>query len=384
MRASFAALLTMLALPLAACDAIERVVIPDDLEPRNLSGDYTWVLERWNDGAPVGHPEVRLRWDMPARFNNHSFRVYSRASGGGGYFLIGTTTSCTGGSCHYADANLDSGQSYDYYIATVDERDGQEVGASDAIRIAVPPDGNPDVPGAPRATALDNAVYLSWAPVAGAQRYMVLSSVDSGERFLIGETDGASYFDDRAENGTSVIYSIAAVDVNDRVGRLSPTVTAYPRPDYHSELVHVHGDRPQSSGFRFVADPAAQSPVLSGNATNAQWRLTESGGVLQIEPLGQTQVTAGVFTTALTCGPGSEPDCVDVPTAPAAGNFTGSPVAALAGRSYVFRLQDGSAVRYAKIRIQGDASDSAGRLIVFDWAYQTRINEPSLGIIPIR
>ena len=371
-------LLLMLAGPLVACEAIERVGVADDFEPRNLDGGFTWVLERWNEGAPVGHPEVRLSWDMPARFDNHSFRVYSRSTSGGGYFLIGTTTSCIGGSCHYADANIESGWSYDYYIATVDERSGQEVGASDAIRIAVPQEGSPPVPGAPIAVALDNAVYLTWAPVAGAQRYMVLSSMESGANCLIGETDGTGFFDDRAENGTSVTYTIAAVDVNDRVGRLSPTATAYPRPDYHAEIVHVHADSPQSSGFRFVPDPMAESPILSGSATNAQWRLTGSEGVLRIEPLGQTQVTAGVFTTALSCGPGAEPDCVDVRTAPPADSFNGSAVPALAGRTYVFRLVDGTAVRYAKIRVQGAADNTAGRLIVFDWAYQTRINEPAM------
>lgn len=374
--------MALLAGSLAACDAIETVGVDDDFDPDGLGGSYTWVLERWNEGSPVGHPEVRLSWSLPPRFNDESFRVYSRDASAGGYALIATTTSCIGGSCHYTDANVEAGATYDYYVATVDEGSGQEVGSSEAVRVSIPEDGSPAVPGAPTATALDNAAYLSWAAVAGAQRYMVLSSVESGETFLIGETDGSSYLDDRAENGTSVLYSIAAVDANDRVGRLSPTVVAYPRPDYHAEILYVTADNLQESGFRFVADPASQSPVVSGNATNAQWRLVESGGVFRIEPRGTTQVTAGVFTTALTCGADAEPDCVDVRTAPDAGSFTGTAVPVLAGRTYVFRLQDGTAVRYAKIRIQGTASDSGGRLIVFDWAYQTRVGEPSLIVTP--
>src|SRR5690606_28143698 len=149
---------------------------------------------------------------------------------------------------------------------------------------------NVPVPARPSVTSLDNAAYLTW-PSLGAQRYLVLSSLETGGIFLIGETDGTSFYDDRAVNGTRVRYYLAAVDANDRVGGLSPAAEAFPRPDYHSEIVYSHGDSVQASGFRFVADPSSQQPVLSGNSGNAQWRLIETGGTFRIEPLGQTQVT---------------------------------------------------------------------------------------------
>lgn len=384
MRTPFLLVAMLSSVAAVGCDAIETIGIGDDFDPRNFTGQYTWVLETWNNGAPVGHPEVRLAWDLPPDFRNESFRVYSRAVSGGGYLLTATTTSCTSGRCHHVDANVQGGESYDYYIATVDERDGREIGSTSAIRVNVPGASNVPVPARPSVTSLDNAAYLTWVSV-GAQRYMVLSSVESGDIFLIGETDGTSFYDDRAQNGTRVRYYVAAVDSNDRASALSPAAEAFPRPDYHSEIVYVHADSVQASGFRFVVDPVGQNPVVSGNSGNAQWRLVESGGTYRIEPLGLTQVTTGTFTTALTCGPGDELDCVDVRTAPAAGSFTGNPVIVQAGRTYVFRLPEGTGARYAKIRVQGITTNSANRrLMLFDWAYQTRINEPSLSLTPER
>src|SRR5690606_12668015 len=128
--------------------------------------------------------------------------------------------------------------------------------------------------------------------------------------FLVGETDGNSYLDDRAENGVRYRYYLAAVDGFDHVSSLSQSADAFPRPDFHAEIIDADADLPTASGFRFVSSES-QDPIVAGSAGNAQWRVEVSGGRLVIRPLGQTRVTAGTFTTQLTCGPGSESNCVD-------------------------------------------------------------------------
>ena len=109
------------------------------------------------------------------------------------------------------------------------------------------------------------------------------------------------------------------------------------------------------------------------------------GGQLRIVPLGQTRVTQGVFTTDLSCGPGSEADCEYVAEAPAESEFGTDPVEVSAGNTYVFQVIDGTQTHYGKIRVQGGGTDAAGRdLVVFDWAYQLVANEPALNVAPAR
>src|SRR5690606_13179702 len=123
--------------------------------------------------------------------------------------------------------------------------------------------------------------------------------------------DGTSYLDDRAENGTRYRYWIAAEDRFGHTSGLSPSADGFPRPDFHAEVIYEFGDQPAASGFRFVVEENS-GPIVSGSAVGAQWRLETVGGALHLVPLGQTRITAGQFTTALTCGPGSDATCEDI------------------------------------------------------------------------
>lgn len=371
---------------MAACseDDDPVVVTPGDVDPVITSVEAIWVEEGWSGRDPVGSPAVQLFWELPDDWDGEAFRVYSRRSGGSDYFLVATVTSCANRVCTYTDTNVAAGDSYDYFVAAVDERTDEEVGESEAWDVAVPAAEQPAIPTSLVAFALDNGVFLRW-DTTGAARYRVfLEGLGEDSVFFeIGAADGTGYLDTRAENGTLHTYRVAAVSENGYVSRRSESAAAIPRPDYHAELVFSHTDDPALSGFRF-ATTENENPIVAGTAAEAQWRLEESGSDLLIVPLGGTRVTPGVFTTDLSCGPGAEVDCEYVPTAPAAAEFGTAPVEVSAGNTYVFQVTAGSETHYGKIRVEGDAVDSSGRqVVVFDWAYQTVANEPSLNLSPL-
>jgi hypothetical protein len=372
-------LLTLLAFG-SGCDPVEGVGPGTGFDPRALDGEFSWIFLTWEQGTPRGYPAVDLTWEVPPQFNREVFRVYSRRASAGSYVLVATVTSCSGGVCLYRDRNVIAGQSYDYFIATVDERDGAEIGASTAVRVDVPHGPSLPPPGGLTATALDDAVFLTWSHT-GAQRYMVVVQPENGTTFLIGESDGSSFFDDRAENGLRYRYFVAAVGDHGHVGALSPAAEAIPRPDFYADIVYAHADHPTASGFRFVS-AETQDPIVPGTSAQAQWRLEFIAGTPRIQPLGQTAITSGTFTTQLTCGPGSDATCVDLRVAPPAGSFGTASVVAETGRTYVLRvIGPDNRVHFAKLRVQGAGLDGQGRrLIVFDWAYQLRPDEPSLNL----
>jgi hypothetical protein len=361
---------------LSACQGRDGIVTPRIEPPRDVAASYEWQLESWQGGEPIGGPRVRLNWAVPQGWQGDPFRVYARR-GSGAYGLIATVTSCGQGICTYVDANVRGGERYDYYVASADERGGLEA-ESARIQVNVPAFTAPAAPADLTVTGLDAMSFLRWRQPA-AQRFRVLLQVGQGY-FDLGETDSQSFLDDRAENGVEYRYLVAAIDTLGHFSRLSPAVVGVPRPDYHAELLYPHDVNAAESGFRFVAAPTTEDPVVSGTSPLAQWRVETIGGVISIRPLGATRVTQGTFTTALSCGPGAEPDCLDVTEAPGATAFGTAPVTAQSAHTYVFRVQaaDGR-TRYAKARIIGATRDTGGRtVLIFDWAYQLRPDDPRL------
>lgn len=367
---------------LSACDEDGVFVVDPDLDaPTDFTAEYRWLLEGWSGTQPVGDASVQLSWYVPRDWNGEPFRVYSRRSGGGNYLATATVTSCVAERCVYSDVNVSPGRSYDYYVVPVDERSGVEGEPSEALRVAVPGSGRPAAPAAPLAVSLDDAVFLDWQ-ATGAQRYLVFvesQGRDPDDLFSIGETDGSGFLDLRAVNGTRYHYSVAAVDTLGHVSDRSALATANPRPDAHGELVYAFADLAAQSGFRFPQ--SGRTGVVSGSAADAHWRLESVGGTLSLVPLNGSAVTPGTLTSALTCGPGSDPECVSVNRAPATGYQT-TPVPLDAEYTYVLRVRgsDGR-TRHAKVRVQLLGSDQQGRrLMIFDWAYQLTPDEPSLNV----
>jgi hypothetical protein len=364
---------------LAACDVVDAIGPGSGLAPRSLAGEYGWEFQRWDSGTARGYPVVNLTWEVPSQHGREVFRVYSRRSGGS-YVLIATVSSCSGGVCRYTDTNVSSGQSYDYYVATYDDFDNTEHGSSQSIRVTAPARPALQTPGTPTTIALDGAVFLRWTST-GAHRYIIVAQPENGVQYIIGETDGLTFLDNRAQNGTRYRYHVAGVDAAGHVSALGSGADGVPRPDFHADVLYAHSDNPQASGFRFVANET-QNPIVSGTSTEAQLRLEVVSGALRIQPLGQTTITAGTFTTQLTCGPGSDANCVDIRNAPSAASFGSSAVAVQTGNTYVLRvIASDNRPHYAKIRVQGPGVDGQGRrLIVFDWAYQLRPDDTRLNV----
>lgn len=358
-----------------------------DFNPEIVDARATWVEEGWEGRDPIGTPGVQLFWSLPEDWRDEVFRVYGRRSGSGDYLLIATVTSCRERQCVYTDTNVATGQSYDYFIVAVDERRNVELGESTAVTVQVPSVDPPAVPDGLRAIPLDGGAFLLWDGVGAAKYRVFLTSVDDEEQLVeVGATDGLGYVDTRAENGAVHSYAVAGVGHPDQggyVGRMSESVTVVPRPDYHADVIYAQQDSVLASGFRFRGSED-ESPILAGTSGEAQWRLEATADGLVIVPLGATEVTEGIFTTDLSCGPGSEGDCVYVAQAPGEAAFGDDAVLVSAGNSYVFRLTADGQTHYAKIRVQGDAADGEGRrLLVFDWAFQLLPGETSLNVQPL-
>lgn len=374
---------------LAACDD-GTPLDPDDPtgeRPTGLEARYEWALDHWAGTQPVGHPTVVLTWKVPQRWRQEPFRVYGRRSGGGAYTLVATVTSCAEGWCRYHDANVAPGRGYDYYVAVVDERTGRETASPSAVAVDVPAYSRPPRPAAPRAVALDAMVYLHWTDVAlppeRIWKYLVFLEErdDATVFFQPGETDGTGFLDALARNGTRYRYSIAAVDVDGHVSERSPLSDAVvPRPDARGELVYAFSDSAQASGFRFDANSGTGQRV-PGDSPQAHWRLEADAGGWLLRPLGEVAVADAGRTSALACGPGSDPGCTAVTEAPATGYQQGA-VRLAQEHTYVLRLGSGANERYAKLRVQilGFGSDSGRRLMIFDWAFQTRPGERRLNL----
>lgn len=362
--------------------------LDSDLGPRALEGRYEWLLEGWGTGTlePVGRPAVHLSWELPPRWDGEPFRVYGRRSGSD-YLLIATVTSCARELCLYTDVNVQPDERYDYYVATVDQRSGDEVQSDDAVQVRVPATPALATPGAPAVTALDGALYLRWTST-GVERYQVfLERIgDRTDFILLGETDGTGFLDERAENGTTYAYRVAAVDSLGHVSDRSELGSGTPRPDYRGEVAYAHADSVAASGFRFVLSDR-DDPLLSGDSPSAQWRWERAGNAFRIVPRGSTRVSGGTFTTSLNCGPGEESDgesCLAVTTAPPDAELGTAPVTVEAGDTYVLRVAgDDGRVHFGKVRVVGSATDSRGvPVVIFDWAYQLRPDTRSLSVQP--
>lgn len=375
------------ALLLAACDNDPNVIIRGDEpgEPRDVAARYEWVLEDFSSsGAPVGYPVVEVTWQPPSDWDREVFRVYGRATSSSGYSLIATVTSCTTAGCVYRDRNVQPGGSYDFYVAAVNEGANIETPSEFFETVAVPGSGRPAAPTPVTPVGLDDAVYLRWTPQSAGSlsHYLVYLTRLDGTDYLyrIGQTDGTGYLDEEAGNGHEFGYRVAAVDTLGHVSNLSTQVFGVPRPDYHGELLYAFADNAAESGFVFSASEG-DNPIVAGSSTAAHFRLESDGAGWRIVPLNGAQVVEFPGrTTALACGPGSDAGCRAATVAPTSG-YTSGPVPANAEFSYVFRIPVSGGVRYGVVRVQLLGSDQTGRdLMIFDWAHQTRVNEPRLSI----
>ncbi|HEU4557840.1 MAG TPA: hypothetical protein VFS20_08315 [Longimicrobium sp.] len=350
--------------------------------PEDLAVAAHWILEGFTAaGQPSGYPVVDVTWFPPVQWDQEPFRVYGRRAGNSNFSLLATVTSCTVDGCVYRDANVSAGNTYEYYVATVNEDTNEEAPTDYRDAVTVPAASTPAAPLADSAVALDNAAYIHWRDGGNGQnlwKYIVyLTRIDNQASFYqMGETDSPGFVDLRAENGHTYTYRIAAVDTLERVSALSPEIRVVPRPDFAGELVYTFQTNAAQSGFRFQSDDQG-NPIVAGTATSAQWRLERDAGGWKIVPLNGTSVVEySGRTTALACGPGADAGCRAATRAPTAG-YTTAPVPINPEFSYIFRVtgSDGQP-HYGVIRASILGSNgSGGDLMIFDWAYQTLAND---------
>lgn len=374
----------------AACDNDPDVVVvqPGDEpgQPTDLFATYAWVLEGFENNQPVGYPSVQVTWLPPADWGTEVFRVYGKRASAASFTLIATVTSCTDFGCVYTDRNVAHGVDYEYYVSAYNESSDLETESDFRDVVRVPANARPSAPTAPDAVSLDNSVFLRWsantANGANVSRYVVyLTGVDNeSSSYLVGQTDGTGFLDQRAENGSRYRYRVATVDTLGHYSNLSSEVTGTPRPDFSGELVYAFADSAAASGFRFQPDESA-NPIVAGNSTSAHWRLESDLAGWRIVPLNGTQVLEYGRTTALVCGPGSDAGCTAARVAPTVGYST-APIAVDAEYSYVFRVTGGDGQpHFAVLRATMLGTDQNGKdLMIFDWAYQTVANDPVLNI----
>lgn len=359
-----------LALALVGCDNEGAVLVLDGVPsaPRELEGSY------YAGG-------VDLAWRLGPDWDGEVFRVYGKRDSDAEYYFIAEVTSCSDGRCVYRDLNVRPGAVYHYYVAAAFPGAGRER-AGNAVEVQVPRPVAPPPPRRVHAVALDGAVYVEWDNLPASEEDFSFYAVyldDANGDVRLGETDSPAFLDHLAENGRTYAYFVTSIDEHGHESGASSTAEATPRPDYAGEVLFARSDSAAASGFRFERTDTLQA-VTDGADPSRHFRLEARAGGLWIElgeGVGVHSTTRA--TTALKCGPGSDGDCVSWEEAPASG-YMENPVQVAEGTTLMFRVtSDGRQVRFGAVRVERAGRDQRGRqFMIFDWAYQTQINNRGL------
>jgi hypothetical protein len=247
-------------------------------------------------------------------------------------------------------------------------------GCQDDQTVIVPTDATP--PAAPRGLVSvtgDGQVLLDWLPntepdVAGYRIYIgTCPDGPSCPYDRVGATTGTSFTVSGLTNGTTRYYAVAAYD---RAGNESPlsyeNIFDTPRPEGFGQVLTDATAGPATAGYDFSA---FRSRPWDDPLTDVYF--SSSGSMRMIAPFADTQVQDAGYASTL--------DAVDF--APTAGWSPTGTVELIAGHCYVVQISQSSTVRnYAKFRV---ISVSPGS-VVFDWAYQTAVNNRELKSEPVR
>lgn len=362
---------------LSGCDTLD-VVAPGNggsAAPRALDAYY------YNQA-------VTLTWELPARWDGESFRVYGKRTTDADFFFIADVTSCSEGRCRYTDVNIVPETTYEYYVATYDPDSGTETESEYAVEVHVPQPAPPPVPGDLDAVPLDDAIYLTWNDDARQADdfafYRIYLEDAEGSVVLLGETDSEGFLDLLVQNGNTYGYFVTSVDDRGHESQGSHLAEGTPRPDYHGELVFAFEDVPESAGFAFQEDESID-PIVSGTSEERHLRIEvdEEGWWLVPGPGVEVHRDA-YFTTQLRCGPAADAGCLDLRVAPE-DDYSGADIALFPEYSYVLRVPAaGGGWRYGVIRVSHVGWAQDGAIVIFDWAYQLQVGNPALAPRPHR
>ena len=232
-------------------------------------------------------------------------------------------------------------------------------------------------PAAPRGLTSvtgDGEVFLSWyanteGDVAGYRIYESGCASGPGCPYdRVGTTNGTSFIVTGLTNGVTRYFAVAAYD---RAGNESDLtyqdLQDTPRPEGFGRALTEYGAAPATAGYDFSA--FAVRP-WNDPATDVYFGL-EGGVARMIAPFTDTDIQDAGYALTL--------DAVDY--APNAGWSPTGKVDLIRGHCYVVRILNGvGGANYAKFRVTSVGSGS----VVFDWAYQTAVDNRELKSAPVR
>jgi hypothetical protein len=218
----------------------------------------------------------------------------------------------------------------------------------------------PAAPRGIRTISLDNAVEIQWlanteADVAGYKIWW--SDTYDGRYEVLASTEATSFLDVGATNGRTVYYALTAYDFSRNESELSTDlVYDTPRPEGLNVALAEYVVNPLASGYDF-------STYSIGNYADdfTDFFYEYTAGRRSLLVWNDTDIQDMGYTASLD----------DISSAPILGWSESKSAEAIVGHTYVIRTWD---QHYAKVRLK----EASSTRIVFDWAYQTAVNNVEL------
>jgi len=210
------------------------------------------------------------------------------------------------------------------------------------------------------ATAMDNAVEVSWLrnpePDVAGYRIWVSDRYD-GKYLVLGDIDGTKFVDYGAKNGVRLYYGVTAYDYDGNESDLSTDlVYATARPEgYGTRLNDFHAS-PDLSGYDF-----STYSVGNYNDDYTDVFFESVSGHFYLNVWDDSDIQDMGYTNTF----------YDISVAPSAGWSPSKSVEAIPGHTYVIWTWDD---HFAKVRVREVTSSR----VTFDWAYQVAKSNPEL------
>ncbi len=231
------------------------------------------------------------------------------------------------------------------------------VGCRNSLYIDATP---PSPPEGILATAMDNAVDISWLrnPEPDVAGYKIwVSDQYDGKYHVLGNVDGVKFLDYGARNGNRSYYGVTAYDYDGNESDLSTDlVYATPRPEgFGTKLNDYHG-LPNLSGYDF-------STYSIGNYNDdfTDVFFESASGRFYLNVWDDSDIQDMGYTKSL----------YEIAAAPSAGWALSRSVETIPGHTYIVWTWDD---HYAKVRVREVTSSR----VTFDWSYQIAQSNPEL------
>jgi hypothetical protein len=246
-----------------------------------------------------------------------------------------------------------------------------------------------EAPASLTSISLDGAIHLSWTDNAFASDsarfkwYRVYStsySLDAGKcgaRWALeGTTVAPEFLVSALSNGVPRCFGVSAISLEGYESLWSPLWQDTPRFDARNVLLYAYQVDSAQSGFRFWKDVNGD-----GRAQRAEIGLVADGSRTDIDfwifrdPADNTLWLVPEFSGTGVRLYSTSPlfDLTSIDFAPETG-YTRNMIQALPGYGYVFKIVDGTSLRYGALRVTHVGKD----YLIFDWSYQTDPGNPEL------